>query len=185
MLEKVASVLKDKGVTCTKVRAVDAEIKFGVKATMGKDDGWPKIREQILESNIIVLGSPIWMGQRSSVCQMVIERMDAFLSETNDQGQLPLYNKVAGACVVGNEDGAQHVASSIVYNLMQLGATIPPNCEAYWVGKAGGEDDFVDVGLKDKYVADLSLAMGSNLFHLARILQESPIPAEGNTEIAG
>lgn len=180
MLQKVVDVLRSHGVVCKKVWAADASIQFGTEASMGRGDGWPQIREQILESDIIVIGCPIWMGQRSSVCQMVLERMDAFLYETNDAGQLLLYNKVGGACVVGNEDGAQHSAASIVYNLMQLGVTIPPQCEAYWVGLAGGKDDFVDVALDDEYVATLAIGMGSNLFHFATMLKANPIPADGN-----
>jgi multimeric flavodoxin WrbA len=180
MLDKVVEVLERRGVECSMIHAVDAGIKFGVDTNMGEGDGWPKIHKQLLDSDIVVVGTPIWLGQRGSVSQMVLERMDALLSETNEKGQLPLYGKVAGVCVVGNEDGAQHVGASILYNLMQFGATIPPNAEAYWVGPAGGEDDFVDVGLTDPYVKKLVSYLGNNLVLLARILKENPIPVEGN-----
>ena len=180
MLDKVIEVLERRGVKCKTVRAVDAGIVFGVETDMGKHDGWPAIHKQILDADILVIGTPIWLGQRGSVCQMVLERMDAMLSETNDAGQLPLYNKVAGVCVLGNEDGAQHVGASILYNLMQIGATIPPNAEAYWVGPAGGRDDFVDVARDDKYVKKLVSYLGNNLVLVARLLKDSPIPVEGN-----
>ncbi|AIE84180.1 flavodoxin family protein [Fimbriimonas ginsengisoli] len=180
MLNKVIEVLERRGVECKTIRAVEAGIKFGVESDMGPGDGWPPIRQQILDSQILVIGTPIWLGERCSVCQMVLERMDAMLNETNEQGQLPLYNKVAGVCVVGNEDGAQNVGAGVLYNLMQFGATIPPNAEAYWVGPAGGQDDFVDVAQDDKYVRKLVSYLGNNLVLIARMLQDNPIPAEGN-----
>ncbi|HWD39705.1 MAG TPA: NAD(P)H-dependent oxidoreductase [Fimbriimonas sp.] len=180
MLEKVVSVLEEQGASCEVVHAVDAGIAFGVETDMGKGDKWPAIHKKILESDILVIGTPIWLGQRCSVSQMVLERMDAMLDETNEKGQLPLYSKVAGVCVVGNEDGAQHVGASILYNLMQIGATIPPNAEAYWVGKAGGEDDFVDVGQDDEYVRSLISYLGNNLAIFARLLKQNPIPVQGN-----
>lgn len=180
MLDKVVAVLKSHKVTCTIIHAADADIKFGVQTDMGKGDGWPKIHEKLIAADIVVIGTPIWLGQRCAVCQMVLERMDALLNEKNDQGQLPLYNKVGGVCVVGNEDGAQHVGASILYNLMQFGATIPPNAEAYWIGPAGGQDDFVDVALDDEYVKTLVDYIGNNLVHVARSLKATPIPPEGN-----
>jgi multimeric flavodoxin WrbA len=180
MLDKVTEVLERRGVECERVHAVDAKIAFGTETDMGKGDHWPAIHKKLLEADIIVVGTPIWLGQRGSVCQMVLERMDALLTETNEEGQLPLYNKVAGVCVVGNEDGAQHVGASILYNLMQMGATIPPNAEAYWVGPAGGRDDFVDVAQNDPYVKELVSYLGNNLVLLARLLKENPIPVEGN-----
>lgn len=180
MLDKVVEVLERRGVVCETIRAVDAGIKFGVDTDMGEGDGWPAIHERLLASDIIVIGTPIWLGQRGSVCQMVMERMDALLNETNENGQLPLYNKVAGVCVVGNEDGAQHVGASILYNMMQFGATIPPNAESYWIGPAGGRDDFVDVALNDEYVKQLVSYLGNNLVLVARMLKDTPIAVEGN-----
>lgn len=180
MLDKVIEVLDRRGVECETIHAVDAGIAFGVETDMGNGDQWPAIHEKILASDIIVMGTPIWLGQRGSVCQMVMERMDALLSETNEQGQLPLYNKVAGVCVLGNEDGAQHVGASILYNMMQFGATIPPNAEAYWIGPAGGRDDFVDVAQNDSYVKQLVSYLGNNLVLVARKLKEEPIAVEGN-----
>lgn len=180
MLDKVSAELKRLDVQCETIHAVDAGIAFGVETDMGKGDHWPTIHKKILDSNIVIVGTPIWLGQRGSVCQMVLERMDAMLSETNSKGQLPLYNKVAGVCVVGNEDGAQHVGASILYNLMQIGATIPPNAEAYWVGPAGGRDDFVDVAQDDPYVASLVSYLANNVAIMAEMLNSRPIPAQGN-----
>ncbi|MBC8066212.1 MAG: NAD(P)H-dependent oxidoreductase [Chlorobia bacterium] len=180
MLQKVIAVLRENDVVCTVIHACDENILFGVESDMGKGDAWPAIRKKILASDILVIGTPIWYGQRSSVCQMVLERIDAMLYETNAKGQLPLYNKVAGVCVTGNEDGAQHVGSTILYNLMQTGATIPANSEVYWVGLAGGRDDFKDVALDDGYVAGLVETMGNNLVIMACLLKAHPYPVKGN-----
>lgn len=184
MLDKVRAELEKLDVTCEIIHAVDEGIKFGTESDMGSGDGWPAIRAKVSKADLIVIGTPIWLGQRGSVCQMVLERFDAMLRETNAEGQLPLYNKVAGVCVVGNEDGVQHVGASILYNLMQIGATIPPNAEAYWVGPAGGRDDFVEVGLDDPYVKTLVSYLSHNLVHVARSLKATPIPAEGNKAAA-
>ncbi len=181
MLEKLIAAMNERSVNSEVIHAIDENIAFGTESDMGKDDGWPAIRKKVMAADIIVMGTPIWIAQRGSVCQMVMERFDAMFSETNEHGQLPLYNKVAGVCVVGNEDGAQHVGASLVYNFMQLGATIPPNAECYWVGKAGGRDDFIDVAQDDPYVKSLIRSMSSNLVHLARMLKKTPIPADGNT----
>lgn len=180
MLEKVAAVLARHEVECEIVRAADYRIPFGVKTDMGEGDQWPELHRKITYADILVIGAPIWLGHRSGMCQVVLERMDALLNETNAQGQLPLYNKVAGVCVVGNEDGAQNVGAGVLYNLMQFGATIPPNAEAYWVGQAGGQDDFIDVALDDPYANKLVEYLGSNLVHVARSLRANPIPPEGN-----
>jgi len=180
MLQKAIKGLEAHRVKCTSVWATDHNIPFGVQTDMGKGDDWPKIHKLILGTDILIIGTPIWLGQRGSVCQMVLERMDAMFGETNADGQLPLYNKVAGVCVVGNEDGVQHVGASVLYNLMQMGATIPPNAESYWIGAAGARDDFVDVALDDEYVAKEISSLTNNLVYVAQSLKATPIPAKGN-----
>jgi len=181
MLDKLDKAMAKRSVKSEFIHAVDEKIAYGTASDMGKGDGWPAIRKKVMAADILVVGTPIWIAQRCSVCQMVMERFDAMFSETNEQGQLPLYNKVAGVCVVGNEDGAQHVGASLIYNLMQLGATIPPNAEAYWVGKAGGADDYIDVGQGHEYTNSMIETMSSNLVHIAHMLQKTPIPVDGNT----
>lgn len=180
LLAKVTEGLEFLNVECETIHAVRMGIPFGVATDMGSGDPWPALHKRLLDADIVVIGTPIWLGQRGSVCQMVLERMDALFSETNAVGQLPLYNKVAGVCVVGNEDGAQHVGASILYNLMQMGATIPPNAEAYWIGPAGGRDDFIDVGQEDAYVKTLVSYLTHNLAIVGRLLKDHPIPADGN-----
>jgi len=181
LLAKVEAALENREVSCTMIHAAGAGIKFGTDPDMGDGDGWPKLHDTILASDILVIGTPIWFGQRASVCQMVLERIDSMLNQQNSKGQLPLYNKVAGVCVVGNEDGAQHVGASVLYNLMQTGATIPPNAETFWVGPAGGRDDFIDVAVDDPYPNKMAVMMASNLVSVAKLLKDHPIPVDQNT----
>jgi multimeric flavodoxin WrbA len=128
------------------------------------------------------MGMSIWFGVRSSVMQMVIERLDGTYNETNDVGQYPLYNKVAGVVVTGNEDGAHSCAESLLFNLTHLGCTVPPNADTYWVGTAGPGPSYLDAGGEDHpYTLRTSSWCAHNLLHMARILRESPIPPIGNT----
>lgn len=181
LLREVKEVMEKHGTECELIRVVDHNVKFGVSTDMGDGDEWPQIHDKILASDILLIGTPIWFGKLSSVAQMVMERIDGMLSETNEMKQLPLYNKVAGCVVTGNEDGAQHVTSGILHDLMQTGATIPPNVNCYWVGEAGPGPDYVEAGTTSKYTKTLVQYTGNNLVHLARILKANPIPAEGNT----
>jgi len=181
ILNKVVEALHHRGVGCELIRVVDHPVRFGVERDLGAGDAWPMIVDKILAAEILVIGTPIWLGHRSSVCQMVMERLDALLSETNRVGQLPLYNKVAGSVVVGNEDGAQEVNASVLYNLMQLGCTIPPNSEVYWVAESGSGGEYVLDGQPSEHVAKLVEWMASNLTHFAETLRDHPIPADGNT----
>jgi len=164
------------------VRIVDYNVKFGVTSDEGRGDEWPQILEKIKASDIIVMASPIWFGVRASVCQMVIERLDGTYAERNEVGQYPLYNKVAGCVVTGNEDGAHDVAANTLFNMTHLGCTIPPNVDTYWVGDAGPGPSFIEAGGDNHaYTQRTSRWTAHNLVHMARILKENPIPPEGNT----
>lgn len=164
------------------VRVVDYNVPFGVVSDMGDGDEWPKILEKILAADILIIGTSIWFGVRNSVCQMVIERLDGTYNSTNDVGQYPLYNKVGGVVVTGNEDGAHAAAETTLFNLTHLGCAIPPNADTYWVGDAGPGPSFIEAGGQDhKYTQKTASWMSHNVVHLARILKENPIPPEGNT----
>ena len=128
------------------IRPVDYNIPFGVDSDLGDGDEWPQILEKILAADILIMGMSIWFGVRSSVCQMVIERLDGTYNMTNDVGQYPMYNKVGGVVVTGNEDGAHASAETTVFNLSHLGFTIPPNADTYWVGDAGPGPSFLEAG---------------------------------------
>lgn len=163
------------------IRVVDYNVPTGVSSDEGDGDEWPKILERIKAAEILVIGTPIWFGVRSSVAQKVIERLDGTYQERNAVGQYPLYNKVGGVVVTGNEDGAHSAAETTLFNLSHLGCAIPPNADTYWVGDAGPGPSYLDVGQDHAYTMRTTRWMAHNLVHLARILKASPIPAEGNT----
>ncbi|ALJ13497.1 flavodoxin family protein [Sphingopyxis macrogoltabida] len=158
------------------IRIAAHSIKWGVTSNEGAGDEWPKIREAILSSDILIFGTPIWMGQASSVAKLVMERMDAFLSETDDKGRMPSFSKVAVAAIVGNEDGAHNASSQIFQALNDVGWTIPAVAACYWVGEAMGSVDFKDLQHRPSKVTETAKMVAANATHLARLLRESPYP---------
>lgn len=182
LMAKVVEWFDALDVTSETVRIVDYNIPTGVSSDEGEGDEWPQVLERIKASDIIVLGTPIWFGHRSSVAQLVIERLDGTYNERNEVGQYPLYNKVAGVVVTGNEDGAHSAAESTLFNFSHLGCTIPPNSDTYWVGEAGPGPSYIEAGGENhEYTQRTTRWMAHNLVHLARMLKASPIPPEGNT----
>jgi multimeric flavodoxin WrbA len=186
-MEKVAKLMNDLGVETEIVRANDYKIYFGVTSERIKDDDqWPKLYQKVKECNILVLGMPIWMGVRSSVAQLVIERLDGSYNDGDEKtGQFPLYNKVGGVIVTGNEDGAHDCASNTLFNLSHFGCTIPPNADCYWVGDAGPGPSYIDAGGdKHLYTNKTARYMAHNLAYMANLLHEKPIPTNLNDLIA-
>ena len=177
MLQQILSALARHDVTAGDiVRVVDRRILPGVTSDEGEGDEWPALRRRILDANILVLGTPIWLGHPSSVCQRALERLDAFLGETDDQGRMVSYGRVAVIGVVGNEDGAHHVTAELYQALGDVGFTIPANGAAYWVGEAMGKTDFRDLDQVPKPVAQTVETLARNAAHLARLLAEQPYP---------
>ena len=127
LLGQIIAAMQPHGVEGDIVRVVDHDVKPGVTSDEGQGDAWPKLRQQVLDADIFILGTPIWLGQPSSVCKRVLERMDAFLSETDDEGRMVSYGRVACIAVVGNEDGAHHVTAELYQALADVGFTIPAN----------------------------------------------------------
>lgn len=158
------------------IRIAEHDVRPGVTSDEGDGDEWPAIREKIAAADILILGTPIWMGQISSVAKRVLERLDAFLSETDDQGRMPSYGKVAIAAIVGNEDGAHWSSSQIFQSLNDVGFTIPAVAACYWVGEAMGSTDFKDLKETPEKVSETAAMVASNAAHLARLLKDSPYP---------
>lgn len=158
------------------IRIADYDVMPGVTSNEGKGDDWPSIREQILKADILVFGTPIWMGQASSVAKRVLERMDAFISETDEQGRMPSYGKVAVAAIVGNEDGAHWASSQLFQSLNDTGWTIPAVAACYWVGEAMGSTDFKDLDHRPRKVTETAKMVASNAAHLAGLLKANPYP---------
>jgi len=158
------------------IRVVGSGVKFGVSSDEGDGDGWPAIREKILAADILILGTPIWMGQMGSVAKVVLERMDAFLSETDDQGRMPSTGKVAVAGIVGNEDGAHIASAQIFQSLNDTGWTIPAGAACYWVGEAMHRTDFKDLNTTPDKVLETAATTASNAAHLAKSLKAANYP---------
>ncbi|WP_313221617.1 flavodoxin family protein [Stutzerimonas nitrititolerans] len=175
LLTQAQRELEKLGVTCEQLRAVDFDIKPGVTSDEGPGDDWPMIRQKVLAADILLLGTPIWLGHPSSVCQRVLERLDAFLGETDDQQRMVSYGRVACVAVVGNEDGAHHVVAELYQGLNDVGFTIPANGCTYWVGEAMGSTDYKDAGPREK-TANTNAMLARNAVHLAKLLKESGYP---------
>ncbi|QWK81396.1 flavodoxin family protein [Ochrobactrum sp. BTU1] len=179
LLEYVESHLAPLGVTTQHIRLSDYEIAPGVTSDEGDGDQWPEIRKKIVACDILLMGTPIWLGQPSSICKRALERMDAFLSETDAENHMPFYPRVAGVVVVGNEDGAHHVSAELYQALNDVGFTIPANAVSYWVGEAMQSTDFKDLKVIPDTVVEATKLLAINCAHLARILREDPYPANG------
>lgn len=161
------------------IRIADHDVLPGVTSDEGKGDAWPAIRETILAHDILIFGGPIWMGQIGSIAKRVLERMDAFLSETDDKGRMPSYCKVAVAAIVGNEDGAHWSTAQLFQSLNDTGWTIPASAACYWVGEAMGETDFRDLDETPKKVTETAAMVAANAAHLAGLLKAKPYPGSG------
>ncbi len=174
---EVLTALADHDVDGELVRVVDHDVRFGVSTDEGDGDAWPRIREKILAAHILVIAAPIWLGQPSSVCKMVLERLDAELSETDGQGRPSMYGKVGVVAVVGNEDGAHHVTAEVLQALNDVGFTIPAAGGTYWVGEAMQGLDYQDAGPKPDTTGKATAALAANATHVARLLAGTPYPA--------
>ena len=176
MADQVLEALGKHGVTGESIRVVDHDVKPGVENDMGDGDAWPGIREKVLAADILVLATPTWMGNMSSVAQRVLERLDAELSETDDEGRLKTFGKVALTAVVGNEDGAHAITASLFQGLGDVGFTIPANGGVYWNGEAMTTTDYKDLDETPEKVASTLATMAANGVHLATLLKEQPYP---------
>lgn len=162
------------GVQSETYRAVDFDIRPGVLSDMGDGDEWPTLRKKILNCDIFLFGLPIWLGQPSSVAKRVMERMDAFLGETDEKGRMPAVGKVAVVAIVGNEDGAHHCHAACFQALNDVGFTIPANGGIYWVGEAMGKTDYQDLEVVPSKVRLTMKLAASNVCSLAHALKARP-----------
>jgi multimeric flavodoxin WrbA len=158
------------------IRIADHDIKPGVSSDEGPGDAWPDIRRRILAADILIFGTPIWLGQPSSLAKRVVERMDAFFSETDDNGRMPSFGKIAVVGIVGNEDGAHHVTAELLQALNDTGWTIPAQAACYWVGEAMHKTDFKDLPKVPDNVQGLAGILAANAAHLANLLRQNRYP---------
>ena len=177
MIGLIVSELKKHAVEFTEtIRIADHVVLPGVTSDEGAGDDWPDIRRRILAADLLIFGTPIWMGQMSSIAKRVVERMDAFLSETDDRGRMPSFGKLAVAAIVGNEDGAHNVTAELFQALNDVGWTIPSAAACYWVGEAMHKVDFKDLPKVPDEVAATVAMLASNAAHLAGLLKHSAYP---------
>lgn len=177
-IKNAEKIFHDLDVDTESVRVVDHNVKFGNSSDEGEGDDWPKILKKVKASDIMIIATPIWRGDRSSVAKLVNERFDGIWQEANDKnGQYPTYNKVAGVMVDGNEDGAKKAISSICFDLAEQGFTIPVNAFSYYVGKAGPGPAYIEAKGDRHFFTNRTLYnMVYNLVHVAKILKENPYP---------
>ena len=178
MAQHILDELEGHGVATESLRIVDHDVKRGVQVDMGNGDEWPAIHEKILAADILVLSTPIWMGHPCSVAQQVMERLDADLSETDDDGRPVMYGKVATVAVVGNEDGAHKTIADLMQGLNDVGFSLPAQGGTYWVGEAMQTVDFKDLEQVPDPVASTNAGLARNAVHLARLLRSNQYPAK-------
>ena len=182
------AIMREHGVHVDELRAVDHELAPGVQPDMrehgAERDDWPAIYETVQAADILVVGTPIWLGDKSSVCTRVVERLYGNSAQLNEQGQYAYYGKVGGVVVTGNEDGIKHVAMNVLYSLQHLGYTIPPQADAGWIGEAGPGPSYLDDGSggpENDFTKRNTTFMTWNLMHLAKLLKDAGgVPAYGN-----
>lgn len=179
LADVVIAALREKDVDVEMIRVVDRDIPPGVETDLGDGDEWPPIREVLMSSDILVIATPTWLGQPSSVAKLVLERMDAMISETKDDGTYAAYNKVAGVVVTGNEDGAHHVISEVAGALIDIGFTIPGQSWTYWNMGPGPGPSYTETDQGHEWSESTGRTMAANLVAAATALRMHPLPPAG------
>lgn len=177
LAEQLTGALREHDVESELVRVVDHDVLPGVSTDEGPGDAWPAIHERILSAEILILATPTWLGQPSSVAKRVLERMDAMLSETDDDGRPVAFNRVAGFVVTGNEDGAHHVIAELTQGVTDIGFTVPGQAWTYWNMGPGPGPDYSDTDHGHEWSESTAKAAASNIAAAAQALAANPIPA--------
>lgn len=196
LMNRAIGIMREQGVDVESIYALDFDIAFGMvkdgkEAGWEKDD-WPRIQEKIMAADILVLGTPIWLGVKSSMATLVIERMYAYSGDRNNKDQYLYYGKTAGCVITGNEDGIKHCAMDLLYAMQHIGYTVPPQADCGWIGEAGPGPSYGDIewkgervdpplGYNNDFTNRNTTFMAWNLMHMARLLKDNGgIPAYGN-----
>jgi multimeric flavodoxin WrbA len=188
LMDLSIGVMERNGVSVDSLRAIDHDIATGVWDDMTEHgwekDAWPEILPKVMAADILVIGTPIWLGEKSSVCTKIIERLYGHSSVLNEAGQYAFYGRVGGCLVTGNEDGIKHCAMNVLYSLQHLGYSIPPQADAGWIGEAGPGPSYLDEGSggpENDFTNRNTTFATWNMMHLARLLKDAGgIPAHGN-----
>ncbi len=189
LMDLSIKMMQKEGVKVDQLRLVDHQVAVGVYPDMTEHgwtmDQWPALFEKIFDADILIVGTPIWLGEKSSVAQMLIERLYGMSGKTNDKGQYLFYGKVGGCIITGNEDGVKHCAMGILYALQHIGYTIPPQADCGWLGEIGPGPSYLDPesnANSNDFTNRNTTFMTYNLLHLANILKENQgYPSYGNS----
>ena len=186
LMRNSIAIMESAGASVDMLRVADHDVAFGIYPDMRKhgfdtdvwpDVFWPKIRD----ADILVIGTPIWLGEESSLCRIVIERLYAHSGQLNDEGQSVFYGRTGGVVVTGNEDGIKHVSMTVLYALQHIGYSIPPQADCGWIGEAGPGPSYGDdgAGFDNEFTRRNTTIMTWNLMHLAGLLKNG-FPRHGN-----
>ncbi|MCG2462682.1 flavodoxin family protein [Flavobacteriaceae bacterium F89] len=186
LMDVSVNIMKSEGVGVEVIRLADYVIPVGVQPDMTKEgepkDDWPQLYEKIIAADILVIGTPIWLGERSSIASKLIERLYAMSGYQNHKGQYVYYGRAGGCVVTGNEDGVKHCSMGILYALQHLGYSIPPQADAGWIGEVGPGPSYGDAewkggkidpptGYNSSFTNRNTTFMTYNLLHLAKMLK--------------
>lgn len=166
----VMRALESEGVTAKLIRLVDLDIEPGVKTDQGNGDEWPRVHAELREADILIIATPTWMGQMSSIAQRALERLDAVFGETDEGGRTWVMGKVAGVVVTGNEDGAHHIVGTVSQALIDFGFTVPGQSWTYWHLGPGPGPDYTETDKAHDYSDRVGRNAARNLLHAARAL---------------
>ena len=197
LIEVSKSIMKSEGVSVEDIRFIDHDVATGVYPDMTEHgwekDEWPELFKKIFDADIIIVGTPILLGEKSSIAQKLIERLYGMSGQTNDKGQYSFYGKVGGCMVTGNEDGVKHCAMGILYSLQHVGYSIPPQADCGWIGEVGPGPSYGDtewqgkklekpLGFDSDFTNRNTTFMTYNLLHLASMLKkQGGYPSYGNS----
>ncbi|NCQ22672.1 MAG: flavodoxin family protein [Sphingomonadales bacterium] len=192
LMDNAIAIMEQNSVSTETLRLADFDIAPGVQPDMTEHgferDDWPEIQKKVLAADILVVGTPIWLGEKSSICTRAIERLYSYSGQTNEKGQYLYYGRAGGCVITGNEDGIKHCAMNILYSLQHLGYTIPPQADAGWIGEAGPGPSYGDegkVGLDNEFTCRNTTFMAWNLMHMAAMLKrDGGFPTPGNQRTA-
>ncbi|MGP1347368.1 MAG: flavodoxin family protein [Phycisphaerales bacterium] len=193
LMDHSIAIMRGRGVSVESIHALDHTIRFGMSPDMSEagyeSDDWPRIAEKVMSADILVLGTPIWLGVKSSVCTLVIERLYSSSGKTNEAGQYAYYGKAGGCLVTGNEDGIKACSMEVLYALQHIGYAIPPQADAGWIGEAGPGASYGDsvegrdvpAGFDNEFTNRNTAIMTWNLMHMAKLLKDrGGFPLGGN-----
>jgi multimeric flavodoxin WrbA len=192
LIDVSMNIMGKEGVDAKCIRFTDHDVAYGVYPDMtehgAEKDDWPEIWKEVDAADILIIGTPIWLGEKSSVATKLIERLYSMSGLQNDKGQYKYYGKAGGCLVTGNEDGIKHCAMGILYALQHVGYSIPPQADAGWIGEAGPGPSYGDegedgpVGFNNEFTQRNTTFMTYNLLHLAKMLKDNGgYPKYGNS----